>query len=156
MNKLNRKSFFKVAGAGSVAVVGAAGFPLAREVEGTSKGFAFRARTGLPKPPLPSYATYIVEGTVDLSRGSGLITSRVLAGHPDASSAIGLPGLARLIRVTGVDSQAKQVRLRGVIDDRSQLARGESANVEVLVDRERGMVRAPFLGHSTELELATN
>jgi hypothetical protein len=24
------------------------------------------------------------------------------------------------------------------------------------VDRERGMVRAPFLGHSTELELATN
>ncbi|MBV9007396.1 MAG: hypothetical protein JOZ98_07905 [Solirubrobacterales bacterium] len=156
MDKLDRKSFFRIAGVGSVAAAGAAGFPLARHLGGPTKGLAFRATTGLPKPPLPSYATYVVEGSVDLSRGEGLITSRVLAGHPGATSTIGLPGLARLMRVTGVETQGQQVRFRGVIEDRSQLAPGESANVEVLVDRDRGIVQAPFLGSQTELQLATH
>jgi hypothetical protein len=48
------------------------------------------------------------------------------------------------------------VRLRGVIEDRSQLAPGESADVEVLVNRQRGVIHAPFLGSQNELQLAGN
>jgi hypothetical protein len=154
MDKLDRKTF--LAGVGSVAAAGAVGVPLTQRLGSASKGLAFRATAGLPKAPLPSYATHVVEGTVDLVRSSGLITSRVLAGHPGAMSAIGLPGFARLIRVTDAEARGQQVRLRGVIEDRSQLGRGESASVEVLVDRERGIVWAPFLGRQSELQLASS
>ncbi len=156
MEGLNRKDFFKVAGAGSVAAAGAAGVPLARHVISAPKGFTFRARGGLPKAPLPSYATQIVEGSVDLTRGAGVITSRVLAGHPEAESMIGIPGLSRVIRVTGAVTEGQRVRLNGVIEDRSQLKRGESAMVEILVDRRRRVVQAPFLGRTSELQLTSD
>src|SRR5205823_13660739 len=58
-----------------------------------SGGFSFRAAGGLPEAPLPSYATQVVEGQVDVARGTGLVTSRVLAGHPGETSLVGLPGL---------------------------------------------------------------
>jgi hypothetical protein len=80
----------------------------------------------------------------------------VLAGHPGATSAIGLPGLARVIRVTGLSEDGQRVRLNGVIEDRSQLVRGESPEVQVVVDRRRGVVEAPFLGQMTELQLTNN
>jgi len=78
----------------------------------------------------------------------------VLAGHPEATSSIGLPGLARVIRVTAVEAQGQRLRLSGLIEDRSQLRRGESPKVEILVDHKRGVVHAPFLGHQIELKLA--
>jgi len=154
MDQLDRKSFLKVAGVGSVTAAGVTGFPFARHFGDTSDGLTFRATVGLPKAPLPSYATQIVEGTIDLARGSGLVTSRVLAGHPEATSSIGLPGLARVIRVTAVEAQGQRLRLSGLIEDRSQLRRGESPKVEILVDHKRGVVHAPFLGHQIELKLA--
>lgn len=156
MSKLDRKGFLKAAGLGSVAAAGAAGVPLLRQSTGTSKGMAFRATAGVPRAPLPGYATHVVEGSVDLTRGDGLITTRVLAGRPEATSAIGLPGLSRLIRVTRVTRDGSRVRLNGVIEDRSQLVRGESPEVEVLIDRSLGTVQAPFLGRTTELELTDN
>jgi hypothetical protein len=151
--QLDRKDFLKVAGAGSAAVAAGAGLPLTKHFIDRSGQLTFRAATGLPRAPLPSYATQIVEGQVDLARGSGLVTSRVLAGHPDDTSLIGLPGLARVIRVTDVDSEGQRLRLRGLIEDRSQLRRGESPQVEIIVDRKRGLVKAPFLGRSIEHEL---
>jgi hypothetical protein len=118
MNELNRKDFLKVAGSGSAAIAVGAGLPLAKHVVDRSRQLTFSATAGLPRAPLPSYATHLVEGQIDLARGTGLVTSRVLAGHPDDTSLVGLPGLARVIRVTGVDANAERLRLRGLIEDR--------------------------------------
>jgi hypothetical protein len=156
MSKVDRKGFLKVAGLGSVAAAGAAGVPFLRQSAGTSKGMTFRATAGVPRPPLPGYATHVVEGSVDFTRGDGLITTRVLAGSPEPATAIGLPGLSRQIRVTRVTQEGPRVRLNGVIEDRSQLIRGESPEVEVLIDRNQGTVQAPFLGRLTELQLTNN
>ncbi len=155
MQKFDRKHFLKAAGFGSVTAAGLAGAPLAGHL-GRRAGDAigFRATAGVPRPPLPGYATHVVEGTIDPARGSGLITSRVLAGHPDAMSVIGLPGLARVIRITRVDRErGERLRLQGLVEDRSQLRRGESHRVEILLDRRRGVLHAPFLGGTHELEL---
>jgi hypothetical protein len=153
MDTLDRRGFLKVAGAGSAGAAGLAALPLVAHLAGGEAGLTFRAVGGLPDGPLPSYATHVVEGRVDASNGSGLVTSRVLAGHPDGMSAIGLPGLARAINVTAVERQNGRVHVRGVIEDRSQLRRGESATVEFVVDRKRGVLEAPFLGRQTELKL---
>src|SRR6266571_3893279 len=109
---------------------------------------------GLPKGRLPSYATHVVEGTVDLAAGTGLVTSRVLAGHPGEPSLIGLPGLSRVFKITNVDQDGKRIRLNGVIEDRSQLRRGENPAVEILVDQGRKLVHAPFAGRPSTLPLA--
>jgi hypothetical protein len=115
--------------------------------------FRFRATLGLPEPPLPSYATYIVEGAVDLAAATGLVTSRVLAGHPGAPSDIGLPGLGRIVTVTGVDAGPSQITIRGLIEDRSQLQPGESHQVELVIDRARGVLQAPFGNRSVVLTM---
>jgi hypothetical protein len=61
--------------------------PLAAHLVHKESGLLrFRASAGLPRKRLPSYATHLVEGTIDLTAGSGLVTSRVLAGHPDEPS----------------------------------------------------------------------
>jgi hypothetical protein len=155
MKRMDRRSFLRLAGGWWAAAPVLAGLPLVgRGARQQSDIVRFRASVGLPRPPLPSYATQIVEGTVDLASESGLVTSRVLAGYPGATSDIGLPGLARVIRVTGVNAQGERLRLRGVIEDRSQLRPGESPQVEIVVDRTRGLVQAPFMGQQFELELA--
>src|SRR5437764_15462199 len=100
MDALDRRSFLKVAGAGSASAAGLAALPLMAHLGAQPGGFTFRGVAGLPEAPLPSYATHVVEGRVDVKNGSGLVTSRVLAGHPEATSLVGLPGLARMIRVT--------------------------------------------------------
>jgi len=132
MKELDRKNFLKTAGAGSAAVAAATGLPLAKYLTNASGQLTFRAAAGVPRAPLPSYATQIVEGQIDLARGTGLVTSRVLAGHPDG----------------------QQVRLRGLVEDRSQLRRGENHRVEIIVDRKRSLVKAPFLGQQLEHTLA--
>ncbi len=155
MKRLDRRSFLRLAGTGSVAAAATAAIPLAwsstKQVTGVLR---FSASLGLPERPLPSYATQIVEGTVDLARGTGLVTSRVLAGHPEAVSDIGLPGLGRVFRVMDATQEGGRVHLRGLIQDRSQLRPGESPRVEIIVDRARGLVQAPFLGRAVVLRLA--
>src|SRR5262249_35040163 len=103
---------------------------------------------------LPSYATHVVEGRVDVKAGTGMVTSRVLAGHPGAMSSIGLPGLSRIMQINSVDVEGSRYRLRGVIQDRSQLHRGESPKVELLGDKGKGVVHAPFLGRQVTLPLS--
>ncbi|TME14625.1 MAG: twin-arginine translocation signal domain-containing protein [Chloroflexi bacterium] len=155
MKQMDRRSFLKLAGAGSAAAAAAAAIPIIASTTIRETGvLRFSASLGLPAPPLPSYATQVVEGSVDLSRGTGLVTSRVLAGHPGATSDIGLPGLARVIRITAATPDGARLRLRGLIEDRSQLRPGESPRVEIIVDRARGLLQAPFLGRAVELKLA--
>ena len=154
MQHINRRMVIKLAGAGTVVAAGAALPMLSPTPTQESDLYAFRATLGLPEAPLPSYATYVVEGSVNLSTGLGLITSRVLAGHPGALSEIGLPGLGRIVRVVGVERQGSEVRLRGVIEDRSQLQPGESPQVELIIDRQQGTVQAPFVGRTVALTLA--
>jgi len=149
VHELNRKDFLKVAGLGSAAVAAPA-LALTKHVIGESGQLTFHAAAGLPQRPLPTYATQIVEGRVDLVRGTGLVTSRVLAGPPDDTGTFGLPGLSRLIRITAVQKSSQALRLTGLIEDRSQLRRGESAHVEILIDQARGLVHAPFLGRRLE------
>ena len=154
MKNMDRRRLFKLAGVGSVVAAGAALPVVSRIASSESNVFAFRATLGLPESPLPNYATYIVEGTVNLATGTGLVTSRLLAGHPGAASEIGLPGLTRIIRVVAVEKQGAILNLRGVVEDRSQLQPGESPQIELVVDRERGVVTAPFVGRTVTLALS--
>src|SRR6266571_1182861 len=91
-------------------------------------------------------ASFEVDRAIDLEAGTGLVTSRVLAGHPGDPSHIGLPGLSRVFKITKVDVEGKRFRLQGVVEDRSQLRRGESPNVEIVVDQVRKVVHVPFVG----------
>src|SRR5215831_7238855 len=78
----DRRGLIKLAAAGSAAI---AGVPLGRAVTAqTPDDVRFNAVAGLPQPPLPNYATHRVEGSVNLQSGTGMITSRVVAGHPGA------------------------------------------------------------------------
>jgi hypothetical protein len=154
MSELDRKGFLKLSGLGSASLV-MGGLPLASHHIDPSGRFTFSGSVGLPRTPLPSYATQIVEGQVDLERGRGLVTSRVVAGHPEDTSYVGLPGLTRTIRVTSAEVEGGVVRLHGLIEDRSQLRRGESHSVEIVVDRKSARMTAPFLGSKLEHTLAT-
>ena len=155
MKEMDRRGFLKLAGTGSAVAAAAVAMPLIGSSTTTDRGILrFSASLGLPERPLPSYATQLVEGTVDLARGTGVVTSRVLAGHPEATSDIGLPGLARVIRIVAANAEGARVRLRGLIEDRSQLRPDENPQVEIIVDKARGLVQAPFLGRQVELRLA--
>src|SRR5438067_4346494 len=148
MRHMDRRRLFKLTGVGSVLIAGAA-LPVVGKMvseQSQSDAYNFRASVGLPEQPLPSYATYLVEGTIDLVKGTGRRTSRVLAGHPADQIEVGLPGLGRIIRVTAVNQIGSQLNVTGMIQARSQLQPGESSQVELLIDRRRGGIQAPFLG----------
>src|SRR5690349_18474919 len=82
MQNVNRRHMFKLFGIGTVLGAGAAIPTFAWVLKQRQDQLHFRAMLGLPQPPLPSYATYVIEGTVDLVAGTGMLASRVLAGHP--------------------------------------------------------------------------
>jgi hypothetical protein len=153
MKPIDRRTFIKLAGLGSAAAA-VVSLPAAAVQSITGNGrLAFKATAGLPAKPLPAYATQVVEGTVDLNLGMGVVTSQVFAGHSEGVSNIALPGLTRVIRITGAHQMGATTQLTGVIDDRSSLSRGESSQVEILVDRARGIVRVPLAGNQVTLNL---
>lgn len=152
MKRVDRRTFLKLAGSGSVVAAAAALGGSAVMLPRTERFLTFRASAGLPAEPLPSMATKIIEGNVDLETGTGIVSSRVLAGYP-VPSQIALPGMTRLIRVTAATRQEGRVRLTGVVDDRSQLLAGESPIVEILIDRKLGTVMAPLAGHMVTLAI---
>ena len=112
-----------------------------------------RAIGGLPQGGFPSYATYVMEGTLDTKSQTGVLTKTVFAGPPEAMSTIALPGLSRVIRVTGVRVEGDMIHVSGMVDDRSQLEDGESPEVAVSLDRSNQMVRTQFLANDTSLKL---
>jgi hypothetical protein len=154
MQQVNRRRLFKLAGVGTVVAAGIAVPTVARLQTAKQDQFQFRATLGVPERPLPSYATYVLEGTVNVLKGTGLLASRVLAGHPDAQSNIGLPGLGRIITVTHVEERGSLLTVRGIVEDRSQLQPGENPEVNVVIDRSHGTVQAPFGRESVVLRLS--
>ncbi|HLZ72846.1 MAG TPA: hypothetical protein VKV26_23325 [Dehalococcoidia bacterium] len=158
MQTVNRRRFLTLAAVGAAGAAGvAAAVPsIVGATHQPAGGLQLQARAGLPPSPWPAYATRLIEGRLDLKRGTGLLTSRVLAGHPDNPSAVSLPGMTRLIRITSIDASEARgdaLRLRGLIEDRSQLAPGESAEVELIIDHARGELRSSQNGHETVLRL---
>lgn len=156
MEKLNRRKFLKVAEASSAVAAGAA-LPSAGLLAGsaaTHGTVAFRAVAGMPQKPLPNYASYVIEGHVNLDSKSGVVTKSVFAGGPETMSTVAPPGMSRIARVTDVADEGGVLRITGVVDDRSQLRRGESNTFVVLLDRSLGTVKAEFFGDSVTLLMA--
>src|SRR5258708_871311 len=129
MNKLNRRTFLTMAGAGSVAAVGLV-IPASGLSDGLTRNndtLTFRAVGEVPSQPMPAYASYAIEGHVNLTARSGVVTKTLFAGGRGNMSTIALPGLSRIIRITDVQKQAGSYQLSGVVDDRSLLKLGEAA-----------------------------
>ena len=145
MQKNTRRDFLKLAGVGvAIPAVAAIGVVPAIDRLFSDHGgvVAIRAIGGVPAAPLPSYASYVLDGYIDPVRGTGTLTRTVLAGHPGEVSAIALPGLSQTIRVTDIRADGDRLRVQGVIADSSQLQAGECADVEITIDRTGGVVWA--------------
>lgn len=153
MNTLSRRRFLILSGTGVVAVA-AGGIALAvRQLNGSSQRsmLSFQAVTGLPGKPLPSYASYVINGNVNVSNGTGTITKYIYAGPPESMTSISL--LTRVVRVTGVRQQGNAWHISGVLDNQAQLQKGEDASFELLLDASRGIVQSTFFGSPIQLKL---
>jgi hypothetical protein len=159
MPSMDRRKFLGVAAAGSAAVSAAAasGAGLAAPAAASpAQGpgiLHFRAETGLPGRPWPAYATAIAEGSVDLGAGTGFVATRVLAGQPGSQANIGLPGTARLVRITNAATAGSMLRLQGMVEDRSTLAKGESARKNFVLDQANRQLRTVIAGTEMFLTL---
>jgi hypothetical protein len=152
MKRIERRTFLKLVGlSGSLAA--AAALPSAGALLAGRSSVAIRAEAGMPAKPLPSMATHVLEGWVDTKAGTGKLTSSIFAGHPGATSDIALPGLTRFIRVTGVQSVGGQLRIAGVVSDRSQLMPTESPAVSIVIDNVAGTATARLRGNDVTLRL---
>jgi hypothetical protein len=152
---VDRRDFLKLAAKGSALAAAASVMPISGVLKWTSQGaMKFRAVAGLPRNPLPMYASFVVEGMVDLDRGTGTVTKSLYAGAPQAMSNILFPGTARTIRITSVERSMKQVRLAGVADGNEALGARENRNVTIVVDTSRKVAYADFLGTAVVLQVA--
>ena len=156
MPSMDRRKFLGVAAAGSAAVSAAGLAAAAPAAASPTQGpgiLHFRAETGLPGRPWPAYATAIAEGSVDLRSGAGFVATRVLAGQPGSRANIGLPGTARLVRITKAATAGRTLRLQGVVEDRSTLANGESAGKNFVLDQANKQLRTVIAGTEMVLTL---
>ena len=154
MKQIARRDFLKMAGAGSVVVAAGAAAPVAGYFGWKNKDMLrFRAVAGMPRSPLPAYASYVIEGHVDLRSKQGLLAKSIHAGAPDAMSGVVFPGTSRSIRVTGVTQTGTGVIVSGELVDRTSLLNGESANFSISIDQMSGVAQADFLGHQVVLQL---
>jgi hypothetical protein len=152
MKQIDRRKFLGMVGAGSAAAAVVAAPAAAALITRSGSGsVSFHAEKAMPEEPLAAYATAIADGSVDLATGTGLVTTRLLAGH--AGSGIALPGLTRMVRVTRATVVGSEVRMDGVVEDRSQLARGESAKVHMVLDRGQRELRTTLGGSAVTLPL---
>ena len=159
MPSMDRRKFLGVAAAGSAAVSAAAASgaglaaPAAASPAQGSGILHSRAETGLPGRPWPAYATAIAEGSVDLGAGTGFVATHVLAGQPGSQANIGLPGTARLVRITNAATAGSMLRLQGMVEDRSTLAKGESARKNFVLDQANRQLRTVIAGTEMFLTL---
>lgn len=155
MKKLNRRQFLEVAGVGAAgAAAVAAVAPLSTLVLSlTGNHLHFRAVAGMPGAPLPAYASYVLEGKIDLGVKAGTLSSKVFAGAPEAMSAIEWPGLGRTIQVTEVAKSGGLIRVTGVADSSAKLLKGESSTVKVIIDRSQGRAWGDFFGTKVSMRL---
>jgi len=154
VNPVDRRNFLKLAAKGSALAAAATVMPLSGVLKWTSQGaLKFRAVAGLPRNPLPTYATFVVEGSVDLDRGTGLITKSLYAGAPPAMSNILFPGTARTIRIASVRRSGNQVRLAGAVEAGEALTARENRNVTIVIDTSQKVAHADFLGTAVVLKV---
>ena len=153
MKQMDRRDFLKMAGAGTVAAAAGTAIPVAGYFGWTGKEtIRFRAVAGMPKAPLPTYASYIIEGKVDVSARKGTLVRSLYAGAPNARSGVVFPGTARTVEVTDVRKTLGGLQIRGRIAE-SQLLQGESRDFSMLVDRVSGVAHANFLGSQVTMRL---
>ena len=152
MSDFTRRDFLKLAGAGG-AVIAGSGLAVFKLVGANRSGdtFTFRAVAGLPKQPLPAYATYVLDGRVDLSSGTGVVRRTLYAGAPEAMSAVTFDELTRDLRVTSVRGSPPRLTLRAALE--GNLHPGESPTATIVVDQAKGEVHAPFVGRDVEMVL---
>ena len=154
MKTLDRRDFLKMAGAGSAVVVAGVAMPVAGYFGWINKkSLRFRAVTGMPKAPLPSFASYVIEGQVDQHDRTGQLAKNVYAGAPDAMSGVVFPGTSRSLRVTDVNRTVNKVVISGEITDRTGLLAGESPTLTIEIDRSAGLAQADFLGSKLVMRL---
>jgi hypothetical protein len=154
MKTLARRDFLKMAGAGAVTVIAGAAVPVSGYFAWMGKGaLRFRAVAGMPKAPWPAYASYVIEGKVDIRKHTGTLVKSIYAGAPDAMSGIAFPGTVRSVRVTSVKETGDSLTISGEIADRAALLKGESPAFNILVDRPNGLAHADFLGHTVVMRL---
>jgi len=154
MKTIDRRDFLKMAGAGSVVVVAGAAMPVAGYFGWTKKDvLRFRAVAGMPKAPLPEYASYVIEGQVDLRARTGQLAKSIHAGAPNAMSGVVFPGTARSVRVTDVEQSGNKVLITGELGEQSNLLPGESPKFTIQVDRSTGLAQADFLGSTVVMRL---
>lgn len=154
MKQLDRRQFLGMAAAGSaVALVGAIG-PMSGILTWTgAQTLKFRAIVGLPKHPLPMYASFVVDGTVNLDRGTGTITKSLFAGAPEAMSTILFPGTTRSIRVTGVQRSGDTIKIAGVVVGEPKLGPREKGIVSIVINQTANTAQADFLGTAVVLRV---
>lgn len=155
MKPMERRQFLKVAGAGAAAVVAAAAIPPVVELilSNGERRLRFRATAGVPRAPLPAYATYVLTGEIDLDRRKGAITSDLLAGSSASAGALSIPGLSRTISVTAVREDRGIIEVTGMTEGRPQLLPGEDAKIRLILDRPHGVAEASFFGHPLTMQL---
>ncbi len=155
MQEINRRKFLKVAGTGAAGAAALAAMaPLANLVFSVTRDgiLSFRAIAGLPQKPF-AWATYVLEGRVDVMAKSGVVTKTLFAGPPEVKSTIALPGLTRTVRLTDVSESNGTLQIKGVMDDRTQLMAGESSTVSIVIDRVRGTAKAQFFETGVSMRL---
>jgi hypothetical protein len=153
VKQVERRKFLKMAAAGSAVVAAAAALPIGILSWASPNRLKFRAVVGMPKRPLPTYASLVVEGNVDLDRGTGTVRQGLFLGHPGAMRNIIFPGTDRLISVTEVERSGDTVRITGLVNGGQMLGPRESANVVITIDRLAGLARAEFLGREMLLRV---
>ena len=152
MSIFSRRRFLVLIGAGVVAAAGGAAIAVHQlTANGRGNILNFQAIAGLPAKPLPSYASYVIGGQVNISNGTGTITKDVYAGPPEKVTTI--PLLTRVVHVTSVQQQGSAWHITGVVTNQTQLQRGEDAAFDIRLDPSRNLAQSTFFGSSILLEL---
>ena len=151
MDTVGRRRFLALLGAGVVVVAGG-GILVVRQLNagGLGNTLSFQAIARLPAAPLPTYASYVIDGQINLDNHSGPLTITVFAGPPEARTSIAL--LKRQVRVTSVQRQGSTWSIAGVMD--GQLQAGEQTGFALLLDPARRRAHSTFFGSPIQLALA--
>jgi hypothetical protein len=153
VNQLPRRKFLGMAAAGSAAVAAAAALPMGVLSWLSPNMLKFRAAVGMPKAPLPAYASLVIEGNVNLDAGTGMVRKGLFLGAPGTVRSLMFPGTQREIKVTAVKRSGATVRIEGIVNGGAALGPRESPNVVITIDRAAGLARADFLGREVLLQV---
>lgn len=152
MNSLSRRQFLLLLGAGVVMVGGGTALTV-RQLTANAQGstLKFKAITALPAKPMPGYASYVIDGQVNLNNITGAVTKNVFAGPPEEITSIAL--LTRNVRVTGVQQQGSMWHITGIIQNQAQLQAGEETTFSILLDPAHNIAKSTFFGSPIQLTL---